>query len=198
MHANDKSKKRDIEAHIKRIKNQIYHAAATLFSGIDDRFETKLDIYDNAFEWRIEFPQVLDEKGNFIGFDAVIGNPPYGATITKEEQNYFIEQYKSASYKLDTYALFMELMINISRQNRFIGFIVPYTWLSIQQHRKLREILLKQNIMQIIDLPTKIFEGADLDTVITIIQEGNSTKKISIGEIEDQNIKISKAIDTKP
>ena len=34
-------------------------------------------IYDNAFEWRFEFPEVLDDNGNFIGFDIVIGNPPY-------------------------------------------------------------------------------------------------------------------------
>ena len=34
-------------------------------------------IYENAFEWRFEFPEVLDENGNFIGFDVVIGNPPY-------------------------------------------------------------------------------------------------------------------------
>ena len=34
-------------------------------------------IYRNAFEWRFEFPEVLDDEGNFIGFDVIIGNPPY-------------------------------------------------------------------------------------------------------------------------
>ena len=34
-------------------------------------------IYQNAFEWRFEFPEVLDNAGNFLGFDVVIGNPPY-------------------------------------------------------------------------------------------------------------------------
>ena len=38
-------------------------------------------IYENAFEWRFEFPQVLDVDGNFIGFDVVIGNPPYISLI---------------------------------------------------------------------------------------------------------------------
>lgn len=33
-------------------------------------------IYKNAFEWRFEFPEVLDDEGNFIGFDVIIGNPP--------------------------------------------------------------------------------------------------------------------------
>jgi adenine-specific DNA-methyltransferase len=34
-------------------------------------------IFENAFEWRFEFPEVLNNNGDFIGFDAVIGNPPY-------------------------------------------------------------------------------------------------------------------------
>ncbi len=34
-------------------------------------------IYENAFEWRFEFPEVLNDEGDFVGFDVVIGNPPY-------------------------------------------------------------------------------------------------------------------------
>ena len=34
-------------------------------------------IYKNAFEWRFEFPEVINNKGDFEGFDLIIGNPPY-------------------------------------------------------------------------------------------------------------------------
>jgi hypothetical protein len=34
-------------------------------------------IFENAFEWRFEFPEVLNDDGDFVGFDVVIGNPPY-------------------------------------------------------------------------------------------------------------------------
>jgi methylase of polypeptide subunit release factors len=34
-------------------------------------------IYKNAFEWRFEFPEVLSDAGEFVGFDVVVGNPPY-------------------------------------------------------------------------------------------------------------------------
>ncbi|GAA7357984.1 hypothetical protein HpBGD130_04370 [Helicobacter pylori] len=33
--------------------------------------------YHNAFEWRFEFPEVLNDEGDFLGFDLLIGNPPY-------------------------------------------------------------------------------------------------------------------------
>ncbi len=53
----------------------------------------KSEIYKDAFEWRFEFPEVLDNEGNFIGFDLVIGNPPYGVTFSKLDLNYFISNY---------------------------------------------------------------------------------------------------------
>ncbi len=34
-------------------------------------------IYRDAFEWRFEFPEVLNDNGDFEGFDVVVGNPPY-------------------------------------------------------------------------------------------------------------------------
>ncbi|MFQ6343082.1 Eco57I restriction-modification methylase domain-containing protein, partial [Campylobacter sp. VTCC 70190] len=37
---------------------------------------------NKPFEWRFEFPEILDDGGNFKGFDLVIGNPPY---IRQEE-----------------------------------------------------------------------------------------------------------------
>ena len=39
-------------------------------------------IYENAFEWRFEFPDVLNDNKDFIGFDVVIGNPPCAVNFT--------------------------------------------------------------------------------------------------------------------
>ena len=45
---------------------------------LKEKYEQKIKtFYSNAFEWSFEFPEVLDDDGNFIGFDVVIGNPPY-------------------------------------------------------------------------------------------------------------------------
>jgi adenine-specific DNA-methyltransferase len=49
----------------------------------NQKLETEIEeikankIYENAFEWRFEFPEVLNDDGDFVGFDVVIGNPPY-------------------------------------------------------------------------------------------------------------------------
>jgi len=43
-------------------------------------------IYENAVEWRFEFPEVLNDEGVFVGFDIVIGNPPYGVQFKEMEK----------------------------------------------------------------------------------------------------------------
>ena len=81
------------------------------------------ETYKNAFEWRFAFPEVLDSNGDFLGFDLVIGNPPYGVELTKSQR----EQYKSI-YKIsntDTAALFILKSDSILAKNGINSLIVP-------------------------------------------------------------------------
>ncbi len=63
-------------------------------------------LYGNAFEWRFEFPEVLDDAGNFVGFDVVIGNPPY---IRQEELGDTFKTFAKLNYK--TYAGTADLLV---------------------------------------------------------------------------------------
>ncbi|MBO4699844.1 N-6 DNA methylase [bacterium] len=76
----------------------------------------------NAFDWEKEFP--------FAGFDCVIGNPPYGAAFSKEEELYLRKKYPHQSYQLDSYLIFTEKVSRLVNKNGLIGFIMPNTWLS--------------------------------------------------------------------
>jgi type I restriction-modification system DNA methylase subunit len=144
----------------------------------------------DAFVWEEAFPEVFAQGG----FDVVIGNPPYGAEIDKSSIDYFRQKYATAQYKMDTYSLFTEKVVHLTKQGSFFGLIIPYTWLSIQQHRKLRKMLLEINIDTIVNLPTKVFEDADLDTTILIAEKSNESHEIKIGEIKHNAIFIEKTI----
>lgn len=81
-------------------------------------------IFENAFEWRFEFPEVLNDEGDFVGFDVVIGNPPY---IRQEELGDF-KAYLKSKYKVfassgDIFSYFYELSYNIIRKNGYFSFI---------------------------------------------------------------------------
>lgn len=149
---------------------------------------------ERAFKWEVEFKEIMESGG----FDVVVGNPPYGAAISKSEQNYFIEKYKTAFYKIDSYGLFIEKGLNCLSKEGFLGFIIPYTCLTIQQHKKLRELMMEGNMDKIINLPTKIFEDADLDTIVLILNNSRiKKKKISIGRIIQQQIRLYNEISVK-
>lgn len=125
-------------------------------------------------------------------FDVVIGNPPYGAKTSKDEQAKFRKIYKTALFKMDTYSLFIERAFHYLKENGYFSYIVPYTWMTIGQHFELRKFLLERNIYEIVDLPTKIFDDADLDTTILFVK--NSQKKdtlINISKIEYEQFKLS-------
>ena len=89
-------------------------------------------IYEQAFEWRFEFPALLDDDGNFTGFDIVIANPPY--IQLQAEKGRLSLLYSNSSYKTffrtgDIYCLFFELGNILLKNNGTLSFIVPNTWL---------------------------------------------------------------------
>jgi adenine-specific DNA-methyltransferase len=79
-----------------------------------EKWEAKTKIYRNAFEWRFEFPEVLDEEGNFVGFDVVVGNPPWGVGLTTDQKNYLKTNFPEIdSSTPNTYAYFIGLSYKI-------------------------------------------------------------------------------------
>ncbi|GER59300.1 type II restriction endonuclease [Patiriisocius marinus] len=158
-------------------------------------------IYEEAFEWRFEFPEVLDDNGDFVGFDAVIGNPPYifsRELITKQEKNYFYDNYKLTQFKLNTYILFSELASKISNSNSTIAYIIPNNWLTLQYNSQFREFILNEfSDVKIVNDKNKTFEDASVDASILLVSkmgigitksyELNNTDFEFISETENTN-----------
>lgn len=86
-------------------------------------------IFENAFEWRFEFPEVLNAEGDFVGFDVVIGNPPYGALFNETEKSYIKSNYQFCDYQFDIYMTFFERSYDLLKDLSQLCFIVPNTWL---------------------------------------------------------------------
>jgi adenine-specific DNA-methyltransferase len=152
---------KEIEKKTKAIKK--------LQTEIDDIKNNK--IYQNAFEWRFEFPEVLNDDGDFIGFDIIIGNPPYGVFLCNEEKLFLKKNYKITEYNYDTYNFFFELSINILKNTGFLGFITPNTFLVVENGVLLRKFLFKEN--RIIELyeTFNVFSDAVVEPMTSIIQK---------------------------
>ncbi|GAA7773099.1 class I SAM-dependent DNA methyltransferase [Helicobacter pylori] len=126
--------------------------------------------YQNAFEWRFEFPEVLDDEGDFLGFDCIIGNPPY---IRQEHikdikpllQKQYQDFYNSTA---DIYTYFFALSYHLLKEKGFNAFITSNKYARARYGTKLRELLLKKTtLVSYMELNAlKVFESATVDTSI--------------------------------
>jgi len=147
-------------------------------------------LYEGAFEWRFEFPEVLDDKGNFVGFDVVIGNPPYlTGSAFRKFHDYFNNKFSVAEYQLDLYTFFIEMGAIILNANGFLALITPNSWLKNLKMQKTREFVLRSlMILEINPNISKAFEDAQVDTLIVIATNSNeSVGQIKIWNYDEKN-----------
>lgn len=153
--------KKSIENHIEELKNN--------------------SIYNNSFEWRFEFPEVLTESGDFNGFDVVIGNPPYiqlqanRGRLASDLENM---RYSTFDRSGDIYMLFYERGAQLLNQNGNLSFITGSSWMRTKNGKRLRSFLSSNvNLTSLIDFSDcQIFEEA---TVLTSIVNFCNSKPLS-------------------
>ncbi len=126
--------------------------------------------YQNAFEWRFEFPEVLDDEGNFLGFDCIIGNPPYIRQEQIKDLKPLLEKQYQDFYNstADIYTYFFALSHHLLKEKGFSAFITSNKYARAKYGAKLREWLLKKTtIVSYMELNAlKVFESAAVDTSI--------------------------------
>ena len=136
-------------------------------------------IYLSAFEWRLEFPEVLSDEGDFIGFDCIIGNPPY---IQLQKMGADADALQQIGYQTfvktgDIFCLFYELGISLLKKDGLLAYITSNTWLRAGYGESLRRFLIENsNVTQLIDFSEfKVFDSATVRTNI-LFAEASSSK----------------------
>ncbi|MEI6702653.1 MAG: TaqI-like C-terminal specificity domain-containing protein, partial [Deltaproteobacteria bacterium] len=171
----------DEVGHQKREK--LHQRAAELEEKIYARQQT---VYANAFEWRFEFPEVLDDEGAFTGFDVVIGNPPYGIKFKKIGLSECIGRYPDAERVPDSYCFFMLLSLNILRHAGIQSLIVPNTFCDLENGEVFRKAFLREYELQWIWQTGWAFDSAVVDTLVFQVDNrksaDNSVIKIQLEE----------------
>lgn len=142
-------------------------------------------LFTNAFEWRFEFPAVLDDAGRFTGFDVVIGNPPYlrvrGASKTEVE--FYRSAYEVSQNQFDLFHLFIERAFNLVQKGGHVALIIPNTLLANANCERLRRFILTQfTIKEIADVREFVFEDVGVEVVMIFLQSGAGS---SIGQYHE-------------
>ena len=141
-------------------------------------------IYENAFEWRFEFPEVLDDNGEYVGFDVVIGNPPYfSLSKVKEQSEYFSKaNFTTYSKGADIYCIFYERGGQILKRKGFLTFITSNSWLRGIYGDLLKKYFIGnlQPIALINIEDIQVFEEATVESNIIMLQKGKETDSFPV------------------
>jgi type I restriction-modification system DNA methylase subunit len=134
---------------------------------------------DKAFDWKQEFSEIM-QRG---GFDVVVGNPPYGAKVSKSELQHLLSQlnYQAITPTLsDTYIVFyMHCLQSVLKDGGLLGFIAPNTWRLIAAADKFRNVLLTSDSYKTISITQhkeKVFADATVDCDTVIIKKAQTSK----------------------
>ena len=129
-------------------------------------------IYEKAFEWRFEFPEVLNDYGEFVGFDVVIGNPPYiyNRDLVDVQRDYFKEKYLSAD---DMYVYFARMGVKLLNNSGLISLITPNTYFTLSTRSLFRKLILDFSNLKF-TYSGYCFEDAYVETMILSLSRNKS------------------------
>ncbi|HDX3472821.1 TPA: Eco57I restriction-modification methylase domain-containing protein, partial [Campylobacter jejuni] len=148
------------------------------FVNLKKEYDNIFNLESNyPFEWRFEFPEILDDDGNFKGFDLIIGNPPYiRQEELKELKPHLAKNYKVYKGTSDIYTYFYELGFNVLKDNGVLSYITSNKYTRAGYGEALREFLLKNvKVLEYTDLNgIKVFDSATVDTSILCFEKSKS------------------------
>jgi hypothetical protein len=151
-----------------------YERAHQVLSNLEtERDEiTTNKIFENAFEWRFEFPEVLNDAGEFVGFDVVIGNPPYGISFSDPEKDFLVIKYEFLVERIrNSFLYFLGLALTLTTTNGILNYIIPNEILfQIYMTKARKFFLLEKKVLSAINLGDSVFEDAVVSSAILEIQ----------------------------
>jgi adenine-specific DNA-methyltransferase len=153
-------------------------------------------IYKNALEWRFEFPEVLNDQGDFVGFDALIGNPPYMIVFDENTKHYYEQNFFEFRRNNDLYVAFIKMAYSLIKNGYIFSFITPNTFIKGSYFQAVRQFLSENyQLVEIIDFGNRlIFEDASVFCSITL---GIKTKPKRNWVIKSDIYKIKGVIESR-
>lgn len=144
------------------------------FANLKKEYDNIFNLESNhPFEWRFEFPEILDDDGNFQGFDLIIGNPPYIKEAENKELFANTKKLRTYQGKMDIWYHFVGRGFDILKNNGYLAFIATNNWVTNSGAKKLRNIVLEESqILSLVDFSSfMVFDSASIQTMIMQFQK---------------------------
>jgi adenine-specific DNA-methyltransferase len=138
------------------------------------KIKDKPDHILNYFDWKLDFPEVLNEQINSnAGFDIVIANPPYIKEYTNRDA---FEGFRQSPYyqgKMDIWYGFACKMFDYLKPNGTECFIAQNNWITSAGASILRKKILNEGRIKLFtDFGNyKVFNSAGIQTMVHLTKK---------------------------
>ena len=128
------------------------------------------------FHWPLEFPEVFESATP--GFDATLGNPPWGASLSETDIQHLKNTYQNSAYKLiNSFKFFIERMDQITASaTGTYSFLVPSSLLEHIGCRDIRALLLSRSPSMFIDCGDGMFHGVTQSCCFGVVNKRAATE----------------------
>lgn len=136
----------------------------------------------SVFTWELEFPDVLlsPDRAGLVGFDVVLGNPPYvpPEEADKEERSYLMKNpaYEHLAGRFDLSIPFIERSLDLIRQGGRFGMIVTSSVPTTDYGERIRDWIFTDHTLEsVADFGDHhVFPGVAVRTCILIIRKSKA------------------------
>ena len=188
LYGEDDEKNERLQAKIAKLNKDI--------EKFNKQIKEREEMFSRALEWRFAFPEVLDDNGRFVGFDCILGNPPYISISKLSEVNKKAlanVSYKSFEKNGDICMLFYEYGMELLKPNGLLMYITTNTWLRSDSGGGTREYMASNsNPMLLIDFKdAQLFDNVTVATNILMARKSKNNHKTMACEIHEYNKKLN-------
>ncbi len=183
----------------KRLETKMIEAKSMV-----DKFQQKIEdtknnpYFEQAIEWRYEFPDMLNEAGDFIGFDLIIGNPPDTQTqFTGETQQIYKQLHPHAIKQGEEGDFFYELGFKLLRPEYFLFYLTSNSWMKSVSASKLRQYAIDEtNPLLIVEFDSKAKVDSSLaERGMILLQKSHNQYRMLTCPVKDDFDPISVSLD---
>jgi len=137
----------------------------------------EIRIYNTDFLYRDDL-RFSEEALEHRTYDLIIGNPPWGSRIEKEQKSYYRKRYSSSKSGINTFSLFIERAFDFIKADGTIAYLIPQAYLNIKAHRSSREMVLYSSCIRDIRVWGEKFKGVFAPSVSLMLDiEENPEKR---------------------
>jgi adenine-specific DNA-methyltransferase len=181
----------EMTAKEKAAEKELKHRLSSFDKTIEElqKLKFNLDQNLNFFDWKLDFPEVLNDSINTQpGFDIVIGNPPYVSNKDLKEKTSLEQKYKTAKGQYDLFSLFIELSLLICKDEGVHSFIIPDSYIGRSNFsNSRREFFSKLNCKKLLHI-NNVFESANVSSLIYVTQKSLKTNRKQISYIKASTV----------